>query len=1116
MARSERTLSAAPFDLTGPLPTGTTMLEASAGTGKTYAIVGLMIRYLAEGGFGLDRLLLITFSRAATHELRERARARLVTAELALRDPVAARGSNDELVRHLATAPDEQVRARHRRLRDALADFDAATIATTHGFCQRMLDAIGLAGDWDPGAVMVDSIDELVVEAAQDVYLGLYAGREAPPFPLSEALVYAREAVANPRARLSPVDLAPSSPAGERVYYARAVRTTVEERKRRRRLRDFDDLQILLRDALTDPEHGPAACARLRSMFSVILVDEFQDTDPVQWDILYSAFHGHRPLVLVGDPKQAIYGFRGADVGSYLAAAASTPDNYQLPANWRTDAPLIDALDRLYGEVALGDPMIVAREVAAQHRSSRISGGPALRLRYLGRAGVGPATHSGVPKVAGVRDAVIADVAADVARTLAQAQRLFLEADPGRDLAPGDIAVLVRRKEHVAKLQVALGDLGVPAVATGGDGVFATAAALDWLRVLQAMESPGRADRARLAALTAMLGIGARELDEGDDELVSRISGRLRGWAAIFASAGFAAMFDALAAESELDRRLLSQRGGERTITDLRHLAELMQQVALESGAGLTAVTRWLTDRISDQALASATERSRRLATDSAAVQIMTVHAAKGLQFPVVYLPFGWDGGGFGVGKVFTFHDEHGARVLDVGGDHDRDYRKRVDRAVQEDRGEELRLFYVGATRAQCRLVLWWAPATTTEYSALHRLLNAAGRGEPPPERPRLPRDDAAAARLLGEWAAPLGGTVSVEPVDAAHRRPAPPFRGADDEYPELTLGIARRRIDHDWRRTSYSALIAGAQHGGPGPGVGSESDTPAETDEPTAEPTAAPAGGGAPSPMNGLSGGAVFGTLVHEILERVDTDAADLPAELLRRCRAALAFTAGGDDPQQLASALYAVLTTPLGEGPLAGYTLASVRNADRLAELEFELPLAGAAGRDTGPAPTLAALAELLRAHLPPGDPLAGYPDRLATVPGAVLRGYLTGSIDSVLRIGPEGDRRFTVVDYKTNRLAHGDLTVADYGAAAMAREMVDSHYVLQALLYSVALHRFLRWRLADYRPERHLGPVQYHFVRGMIGPHTPAGHGVFEWNPSAELVVAASALLHGQERA
>lgn len=1113
MSAREPVLGAAPFDLVGPLPAGatTTVLEASAGTGKTYAIVGLLTRYVAEGVAELGEMLLITFSRAATQELRERARARLLSAERALRDPAGAATSEDELVRHLASGSTGEVAARHRRLVTALSDFDAATITTTHGFCQRMLDALGLAGDLEPGAVFVEDVDDLVQEVAEDVYLGMFAGRERAPFSLADARIYARTVVANPRAAITPDDAEPGSETALRVDYARAVRGEVFRRKRMGRLRDFDDLQGLLHDALTDRDHGHRARARLRALYSVVLVDEFQDTDPVQWAILHDAFHGASTLVLVGDPKQAIYAFRGAEVTSYLRAVSLEETvKRELDVNRRTDAPLVKALQHLYGDVALGDPQIVAGSVEASRATSRLPGGAPLRLRHLGSNGLGPKTQSGTPYVRNVRPAVLRDAAADITRTLVAGEELETESGERRELRPGDIAVLVRKNAHVAELQSLLQEYGVPAVAAGGASVFTTAAAVDWLRVLQALENPGRSDRARLAALTPLFEFTARDLDERGDELVSAISGRLRTLAGIFARAGFAAMFDALATRSRFDERLLGHVGGERVLTDLRHVSELVQHATVTLGLGLGAATRWLADRIADPGLGGTADPARRLATDTAAVQLMTVHASKGLQFPIVYLPFGWDDGSFGGKKTFVFHDENGDRLIDVGGEYAPGYAERYAVSQREAAGEELRLFYVGATRAQSRLVLWWAPGTTTRSSPLHRLVfSEVGGGRIPADRAPIPRDADVAPRLR-EWAAPIEASVSIEAVDLPVLEPEH-WRPSDRTYPALELGRASRRIDPTWRRTSYSALVADAAHGPAEitPDTGSEPEEPITDDEPDEEPMSAPTeAGGAPSSlMNGLSGGAVFGTLVHEILEHVDTGAPDLAAEVLTRCREAAEYGATPDDPAEVAAALLAVLRTPLGTGDLAHLTLAEIAPGDHLAELDFELPL----GSDGGAA-TLATIADLLDRHLPADDPLATYAERLREVPGAALRGYLTGSIDSVLRVETAQGPRFTVVDYKTNRLARGDLTTADYTPEAMAREMISSHYVLQALLYSVALHRFLTWRVPGYAPQTHLGVIQYHFVRAMIGPDGPPGAGVFEWHPPADLVVAVSDALAG----
>ncbi|ANZ26117.1 AAA family ATPase [Rhodococcus sp. WB1] len=1089
------------FDLLGALPTGTTVLEASAGTGKTYAIVGLATRFVAEGAAELSQLLLVTFSRAATQELRERTRDRFAGVARALADPEAARHHPDELIRHLAGG---DVATHRRRLLRALSDFDAATIATTHGFCQRMLDELGTAGERDTDAVLVEDVDDLTIEVIADLYLRRYGRADRAPISHAEAAEAARAAVFDPQAALAP-EGADGTPAGERVEFARAVRAEVDRRKRLAGLRDYDDQLALLHAVLTDPEHGEVACRRIGSRFRVVLVDEFQDTDPLQWEILRSAFHRRTTLVLVGDPKQAIYAFRGAEVLSYLGAMEFADGHQELVCNWRSDGNLLAALDHLYGGAALGDPRIVAHPVEAAQPASRIAGAAPLRLRHLPRTGAGPCGASGFPKAQALQERVARDVAADVAALLGGDVTVDLGAGR-RPVEPGDVAVLVRTNAQVALVHGALTGAGIPAVLAGGTSVFATPAAREWLRVLQALEQPHRPDRVRLAALTSLMGRTAEDVDTRGDELVAAIGTLLRELDVVFERSGFAALFERLAAFCDLEPRLLGWPGGERELTDLRHLAQLLDETASAEALGVTALTRWLTERIAEAGTARA-DRSRRLDSDAAAVQVLTVHASKGLEFPVVYVPFAWESGVRSKPDRLLLHDDDGRRVLDVGGEGSAGYGERRRRHDEEVAGEELRLLYVALTRARCHLVLWWAPGYSTSGAPLHRMLfgRVPGTSEIA-HKARVPEDPIVAQQLTG-WAGRAAGTASVEAVGSA---PIPAVTWVRPHETVVELEAARfdRELDDAWRRTSYTALTAAAHEG---PGAGAEAEQPAKTDEPE-EPPLLPADAaddGIASPMNPLPGGAVFGTLVHAVLEVVDTAAADLGAELLRCCRDTVAEQFSDVDPEELAEALLPVLRTPLAGG--AG-TLADIAPADRLAELDFELPLAG--GDDpVATTVTLDGVARLLRAHLPAGDPFASYADLVGILEPTPLRGYLTGSIDSVLRIhGTEP--RFVIVDYKTNRLGPEELTTAHYTRDRMAEEMLRAHYPMQALLYAVALHRYLRWRLPGYDPAVHLGGVQYLFVRGMVGPDTPAGCGVFDWAPPPALVAELSDLLAGKE--
>ncbi|WP_308121155.1 UvrD-helicase domain-containing protein [Paractinoplanes bogorensis] len=1100
------------FDVRGPLPTGTTVLEASAGTGKTFTIAALAARYVAEGRATLRDLLLVTFGRAATAELRQRVRERLVSAELGLagagsrdsvvellagagsRDSVvellAGAGSRDSVVELLADAPPEEVERRRRRLAVAVADFDAATIATTHQFCHQALASLGIAADTDPDGVFVDDLEDLITEVVDDLYVRKYASPDAPApdFTREVALDIARQAVTDSQARLEPAD-------STRYRFATAVRHEVDRRKRERRLFGFDDMLTGLDRALNDPVRGPAACRRLRERYSVVLVDEFQDTDPVQWNIVRTAFHGHTTLVLIGDPKQAIYAFRGADVISYLSASGSAVFQSTLGTNWRSDQGVLSAFETVFGTSALGDGRITVRPVAAAHTGARLAG-PPFRLRVLPRTGFS-LNKWGLVSAADARAAITADLASSVTALLA-----------GGSVAPGDVAVLVRTHRQSAQVQQALSAAGVPAVQTGTSSVFGTEAALDWLALLEGLEQPHRGTRVAAAALTGIVGWPADRLATATEAELDELGTTLRHWARLVVNRGVAALLEAVTATG-MPARLLARRSGERHLTDLRHVGMALHAAAVEGGLGLTATTEWLRRRIDDAPHDAGVERSRRLESDADAVQIVTVHASKGLEYPVVFLPFGWDRH-VATPDLLRLHDDTGARVLDVGGPGAPGFNAAAQRHRAEEDGEDLRLMYVALTRAASQVVAWWAPTANTRASALHRFLfGRPAEAENPSAEYDVPSDAVALSQLQ---ALPSFAVEVVSPAPAVAW--SPPL----GERPVLSAASFTRWLDLGWRRTSYSRLTAGLHDE---PGVASE--TPLFDESPTAAFSSAE--GGLPSPMAGLPTGAAFGTLVHSVLEACDFAAPDLAAELAA-CIPASA-------PAELASALVPALQTSLG--PLAdGRRLADFVRADRLDELDFELPLHGgdraAPTSESAPASgspfgsgsafasdsaTLSAVGDCLARHLDPADPMTPYADQLRS-PGLgaqPLRGYLTGSIDLVLRLpGP----RYVVADYKSNWLGDfdGPLTSHHYRPEALNQAMIAANYPLQALLYSVALHRYLRWRQPGYDPAQHLGGVLYLFLRGMCGPSTPST-GVFSWSPPAALIEDLSDLLDGSLR-
>ena len=668
------------------------------------------------------------------------------------------------------------------------------------------------------------------------------------------------------------------------------------------------------------------------------------------------------------------------------------------------------------GDASLGDPAIVVRPVGSAHPTRRLAGaGAPVRVRVL------PPKENGEQEyVSRLRRRITKDLVAEIAGLLNPAEpgsgaTLALDDDGPRPVQASDIAVLVRRNVAGEQIRDALAAAGIPAVLHGSDSVFSSLAAQDWLRVLQALEQPRQA-LVREAALTSLVGWTFPRLVQADETALADLSYDFRRWSRTLAFRGVAALLETMGTDTALSERVLARPDGERLLTDLRHIAQRLHAQMTGRQLGVAGLREWLAEAIEVAVTDDVTEGLRRLATDAAAVQVLTLHRSKGLEFPVVYLPEAWD--------CFVPTDERdavlrlhedGTEVLDVGGRQAAGRPERFRRSLAEEAGENLRLNYVGMTRAQCQVVTWWADARTTTTSALHRFWARPARvGDPDPSYPAtlgpaqepLPRS---AQTVVGD----PGRVLSVEVV-----QPRPPTRRRAGSTVPVNLAARRfeRILDTAWRRTSYSSLTAAAHGAVPAAGVGSEPEPVKEDDESVALPVApAAADAGAPaepgaaellSPMRNLPSGVDFGTAVHAVLEVLDPTADDLPAATLAATTDALSRLPHGDlTAETLAEALLPSLATPLG--PLADdRSLAELSPVDRLCELVFELPLAG--GDRPRADVRLGDLAPVLARHLAPDDPLVGYGDLLSHPPLAEesLKGYLTGSIDAVLRVGPPKD--------------------------------------------------------------------------------------------------------------
>ncbi len=860
---------------------------------------------------------------------------------------------------------------------------------------------------------------------------------------------------------------------------------------RRRRLRNgsagFGQLLELLDPGGQEEEAAPLLEAVARR-YGAALIDEFQDTDPIQWRILRRAFGGpgHR-LVVVGDPKQAIYRFRGGDLDTYRTARAAAGSCFGLVENRRSTPALVEALNRLMGQKGLPRSRLGVPTVAA--RSARR--GPdtaAVELLWLGGdrpAGTPPPSRTDL-------ESRLPAMVADHLVELLGRGLLLGAGEETRPLGAGDVCLLVARHRQAEQLRAALERCGLPSRLVSRQDVFATPAAAALQRLLDALADPADPNRLRLLAASPLLGWDARTLATAPPTRWSRLAGEVDRLARRLPRLGLPMVMAELLGSARLARLAL----GGRLLADLQQLAELVQEQLHAQRLGPAAAADWLRRlRLDENRRDRDPPEAHQIHSDRAegAVSVMTVHASKGLEYPVVICPYLWQ-----APSRPKIH-RPGSRWQPPGGGGPRldlhldpDWGQGLAAAVEQQRAdlaERERLAYVAATRAQHLLVLAWGPAQGQEGSPLLPWLLP---DEPLPE----PEDGTLAARGDDEWRRLIAEAAArrrldlriVDPPAGPAERPAPTVRSP---APPLTTGpVPRRRLDDLWGRSSYSSWThAAGQHGDPAAEEGRDT---ADREPEAAEGIGAPPADGEEEeegmarwpeegPLGAFPRGPGPGDCLHRILERLDYRLpVDTPAG---RGTVERELSRAGLAPMPLepvVEGLEQVRRCPLG-GELGPFRVADLETGRRINEMRFDLTL-GLVQAD--------ALASVFTDH-PGTDLRPDYGAALTALPVA-CRGFLTGSIDLVFEApDPAGGRRWWVLDWKSNWLGRRDgdgrplaCGPRHYGPAAMAALMVRNHYVLQAHLYLVALHRYLGWRRPGYRPEDDLGGYAYAFLRGMPG--------------------------------
>jgi len=1200
------------LDLAHIETSGLHLIEASAGTGKTWTIAALYILLLLESRLRPEEILVVTYTKAATAELRDRIRARIgETLELY----TSGRPPRDELERTLIGARATDAAEAVKLLTRALYSFDDAAIFTIHGFCQRAL----LENAFESGSLfdteMITDQGALVDEVCRDFwrsrimgeaeeFLELLIGASYTPGRLAEPfkghyqdpgltiippagdpdlapLIDVRDALFHRlaalwrsgrdaiTAQLAGANLSQTSykpaqidsatqaldrwfsggdgkkpcpglklfssdalqkgqkkgstlPTGpfydlcqERLDTDRLIeqafrekliqrqtglhawmKTELTRRKRSRNLRCFDDLLLDLHTAL-ESAGGDRLAASLQSRYRAALIDEFQDTDPLQWRIfsrmaglvatsISGAGPGDQgeatyPLFLIGDPKQAIYSFRGADIFAYISAAGAVKDDHQatLDTNRRSVAPLVAAVNSLFQ--AAEDPFLCRAITFKPVASGRDPGHGLLRagkpLEQPLKFWVYPREDqsAAVNKGEACRT-IVRTVAAEIARLLDGSVEVIAKTGR-RTLAAGDIAVLVKAHYQADLVQEALRDLGIPSVQHGSSTIFESREALDLLRILRAANEPARERLVREALLTGTLGTSANRVAEymaetADDREWEEWLLRFRSLQEAARTGGVISLAEQLLSRCGVRTQALGRIGGERLLTNLLHCVELLHQAEQEQGLGLEGLITWL-----ERSIARKEENETallRLETDANAVQLSTIHASKGLEYPVVFLPFAWDAPS-GRSDQLLFHDQQGILTLDLGSTESEDNKAR---AAQERAAEAARLLYVAVTRAEFLCYVAWGGINGAQNSPLFPLLH--GRTVTDPKAFKGHPDPSILSDIQGLDRA-AGGLAAVPmPVDD----PAPPYHPAQASQRPYSCRSLQQAISSDWRVSSFSGLTAGVERSRqprdydalPAPAAG----TPAE------DPLPRPAG----STIFDFPRGAAAGTCLHGIFEQLDFSAGDA-ARIEQVSRSCLLSNGYGAEWLPAVSRMIVATT----EAPLiadaAPFRLSQLKPGAWQTELEFFLPVAQLSPER---------LRQAFDGLLTPARH-GRFGELLEELQFQQSRGMLHGFMDLVF----EQDGRYYIIDWKSNHLGFNG---SDYGQDAMTRSMVDHSYILQYHIYTLALDRHLRLHLPGYSYDTHFGGAIYVYLRGLDPAHP--GQGIYRDRPSSSFIERANRLL------
>jgi len=1194
---------------------GTNLIEASAGTGKTYTICNLYARLIIEKAYNVSNILVVTFTEAATEELRERIRNVLYDMHVLYAGYLKNKSLNISsyapwMIDMFGQCPPTTKRVQNLEL--AIRNFDEAAIYTIHGFCHRILKENAFESGVIFDAELLADVSHLVQEIADDFIrhhlyeaslLFLQYARSTGYKP-STMQQWTRYILQTPFAKITPEVTCPSdqflynqeqhymayfaqASAIFKNYYneiydllnydnrlnrinypmasiegymknlcalfsdsphtklptellkkfqASAIRNNTKksfeppehlffdvceqlmdsyavlealyqqkmiyiqrefmqnaqsvlfEKKKKLQIQSFDDLLHYVYKSLENDRDSLLAKS-IRKKYQAALIDEFQDTDPIQYQIFYTIFnHSDCILYIIGDPKQAIYSFRGADLFAYLKGVENTDHQFTLDTNWRSSALLVDAINTIF----LQNPSaFIYDNIQFQPVQSQL---PQVQMlienkpqRPLQILYIEDSENPATPLNMGTARNIIYNQVAEHIHNLFQLSRKNMVSLDNSPIQPADIAILVRQNYEADNILIALRKRGIPGVVYAKDRVWSSAICSDFAYTIAAVADFQNEQKLKSALTSALIGMNADELLDtiADSNRFDEWIKRFQSYHDLWQQKGFMVMFRYLLSKENIRANILSMDNGERLLTDLLHIAELLHQVDMEKQPGMSGLMGYFNRyRAGEQFVRH--DSNMRLETDENAVKIVTIHKSKGLQYKIVYCPFLWGGSQLNATKrPFVFHDPFNDYALTLPiTKNEQD--KRIEWAKTECLAENMRLLYVALTRARYQCYLVHGNISSVKSSPLSWLLHGKDLIHNEQQVSHnvvslLEESDITRKKI---WHA-LNQLKDNENIQICYQTwPLPEISFSEalsfsETVPvpdDLVCLEPRQAIDSSWRITSFSALTSTKSHASELPDYDVDRVPHHDIIQHAEKP---------PKPMSifAFPKGARPGTFLHELLEQVDFEKSDdqYIQSLVSDKLAAYGFDLKWQKTiiHLIDRVKWANLST---NDP--GFRLGYIQKDFQINELGFYYPIT-----DIQPNRIKAIIDTVPWVRRAKMDmyPLDTYQ----------INGMMKGFIDLIFSY----KNKYYILDWKSNYLGP---ELKDYNQLSMKRAILSHYYILQYYIYTIALHRYLGQRIENYTFETHFGGVYYIFLRGLDDKHS-GKYGIFRDRPTKDAVMA-----------